>query len=367
MAKTMQYALLAAGVVFAAIAIRRCDPFAPPTDFSYGSHLRPRVFVSHEPLLPKPGDKITLRVAPDLDAGATVQKAFATLRQEGGSALPEQQCSPTGGTFTCEFTLGNADAKWIYTGRIELAGGDRVGARSEYRFSALHTLPVDGLVDVRVPVTVPANFADTYRMDLAFARDPQNFDEQPFVDAAGNAIFNGILADPVYRWRDNQLGFHLYTRPGLVESYYVPRDTRCGKNPWPTDAGFPGALAAIEVVGILHRKTTSSNGIEGSGAAPSTVAFRDCAGSAVKRADVGTFSANAGITEFVSVAKHEFGHAAFGLGDEYTEAQSTRNVQAPPPTLSSSECCCQLQNATGTTGGGERGGGSASIRRLATV
>jgi len=313
MAKTMQYALLAAGVVFAAIAIRRCDPFAPPTDFSYGSHLRPRVFVSHEPLLPKPGDKITLRVAPDLDAGATVQKAFATLRQEGGSALPEQQCSPTG------------------------------------------------------PVTVPANFADTYRMDLAFARDPQNFDEQPFVDAAGNAIFNGILADPVYRWRDNQLGFHLYTRPGLVESYYVPRDTRCGKNPWPTDAGFPGALAAIEVVGILHRKTTSSNGIEGSGAAPSTVAFRDCAGSAVKRADVGTFSANAGITEFVSVAKHEFGHAAFGLGDEYTEAQSTRNVQAPPPTLSSSECCCQLQNTTGTTGGGERGGGSASIRRLATV
>jgi hypothetical protein len=62
----------------------------------------------------------------------------------------------------------------------------------------------------------------------------------------------------------------------------------------------------------------------------------------------------------VTVAKHEFGHAAFGLGEEYTEPQSTRNVLPPPATLSDTSCCCQL-DATGTTGSDTGSGGVVTI------
>ena len=107
-----------------------------------------------------------------------------------------------------------------------------------------------------MPTFVPKGFAGTYRVDLAWVRDPSDFTEEQFVAAARDATFQGILADPVYRWRDSQLGFYVFTKPGLVESYYVPRDTRCGRNPWPGDAALPAPLAAMEAMGVLHRKSS---------------------------------------------------------------------------------------------------------------
>ena len=50
----------------------------------------------------------------------------------------------------------------------------------------------------------------------------------------------------------------------MVSSYYSGLDTRCGKNPWPGDANLPGDLGDIEVVGVLHRRTTTERGHRGS-------------------------------------------------------------------------------------------------------
>jgi hypothetical protein len=345
------------GVVFVGAFVRRCDPIPPPTDFSYGSHLRPRVFVSHEPLVPAPGSTVTIRLAPDLGAGVTVQRAVALFRESPGFGVAQQDCTAKpDGTFTCDFILGPAPGARVYGGQLELSNGERVSARAEYRFTALASLTADSLIDVRVPQGAPQGFSDDYRVDLAWVRDLENYTEQQFTADAAGAMLKGILADPVYRWRDNQLGFFLYTRAGFVESYYVPRDTRCGKNPWPRDAGWPVALTGIEVVGVLHRKTTSPEGIEGSGTAPANVVFRDCAGQAAKRTTVGTFSASAGIAAFLTVAKHEFGHAAWGLGDEYTEATSTRNVPPSTGSILGSACCCRVDDTPGGTTGGTTGG-----------
>lgn len=352
MANLLRWVIGAFAALFVGVLIVRCDPIPLPTEYSYLSHVRPRVFASHDPLIPQPGKTVTIRIEPDLDPAstATVQRAVAQLTETG---ITEQVCAAQpGGAFACTFTLGAAGAK-VYSARLELSDGTRVHTQAAYRFTALATLPADELVDVRVPVSAPKGFRDTYRVDLAFVRDPENFGMDDFVLAARTATFAGILADPVYRWRDRHLGFYLHTRPGFVESYYTPRDTRCGRNPWPQDAALPARLAEMEVMGVLHRKAADSNGIEGSGVAPANVAFRDCAGRSVRRTALGTFSANAAIAAFPSIAKHEYGHAGFGLGDEYTEDDSTRNVPPPAPTPVS-PCCCKVEESSGgtTTGGG---------------
>src|SRR5687767_6004087 len=82
------------------IAFRRCDPPAPP--YSYTGHERPRVFASHHPLLPIPGQHLTISLAPD---GGDAQSGSATLSIVGGSSQTQSCTGPTGGPFTCDFTL----------------------------------------------------------------------------------------------------------------------------------------------------------------------------------------------------------------------------------------------------------------------
>ena len=259
-------------------------------------------------------------------------------------------CGSVAGGFACEFTLDAAQGVHVYGGRVVLSDGNTVSARAEYRFTVLSAVPANALVEVRVPEGKPASFADTLRVDLAWTHDPQGYTDAQFIADAADATFKGILADPVYRWRDRHLGFFVHTRPAFVESYYIGRDTRCGKNPWPSEAAWPTELANVAALGVLHRKTTSSAGIEGSGVAQGNVPFRDCAGHAVKRLEVGTFSANAAIAAFTTIAKHEFGHAAFGHGDEYTETTATRNVV--PALVMADECCCKVESGTVTQPGG---------------
>jgi hypothetical protein len=193
---------------------------------------------------------------------------------------------------------------------------------------------------------------ESYRVDTALVReDVASFTQAQFLADAHAGIFKGILADPAYRWRDVHLGFWLHTRPGMVSSYYSGLDTRCGKNPWPGDANLPGNLVGIEVVGVLHRRTTTEEGIEGANTAPASVTFRDCAGKTVRSPHIGSFSASGGLAASPGIVKHEFGHAAFGLGDEYREDEGSRNVVAASvAALPPSGCCCR--NDGGGGGGG---------------
>jgi len=347
-----RYTYLASATVLLLVTgvfVRRCDPIivGPLTMFTYATHERPRVFVSHRPLIPAPGSTVTIRIEPDLPAGVTTTSAQATLRATPTAATTAESCQQqqNPAVFECSFTLDSANGIRVYGGSVQLSTGETVAARTEYRFTAL-TNPADQvanpIIEVRVPVKRVAAVQDSYRVDTAYAHDPfGGYDFPAFVADVTASVFDGILADPVYRTRDEQLGFFVLVRDAFVTSYYSGIDTRCGQNPWPLENTLPGALSNIEVLGVLHRKAGSSFGIEGAVTGSTANVFRDCAGVAVRRTSLRTFSTTGGKPETALVSKHEFGHAAFAMGDEYTEDDATRRVTAPPLNPLDNSCCCQ--------------------------
>ena len=150
------------------------------------------------------------------------------------------------------------DADFIYHGRLELAGDKRVKGRAYYRFTAAAAFGSDRLITLREPVIDVPDLQPTYRVDTAWVRDPMrdpagtdHYSETQFTADIETGVYEGILKDPVYRWRDDQLGFYLYSDPGFTSSYYSGFDTRCGQNPWPAEAAFRGVLDKMTTVGVL--------------------------------------------------------------------------------------------------------------------
>ena len=372
-------------VVFAAavaMTVVRCEfPASAFSSFSYIPHERPRVFVSHHPIRALPGQDLTIRLVPNLrPQDGAVTRAVAALRRGGSAEHQSNTCSSqTDGTFTCVFRLPAGDADFIYEGFLDLANGTRVKSRASYRFTATAALGSNRLITLREPIVDFADLRPTYRVDTAWVRDPmrdpatgaEQYAETQFIADTETAVYDGILQDPVYRWRDDQLGFYLYSDPGFTSSYYSGFDTRCGQNPWPNDSAFPSALDSMEAMGVLHRNA-GVLGLEGTNTSnlpPPVTTYRDCAGDAVKRSGLGTFSVRGGVTQTASIAKHEFGHAAFGLGDEYPESDASRRVAAAPaPSFNDPDCCCESDDGSvvtfgaGTTvPGGETGVGAHAV------
>jgi hypothetical protein len=366
--------LVGLGVVFAAVlttTIVRCDfPLTASTSFSYIPHEAPRVFVSHHPIRALPGQSVTIRLAPNLRTeDDAVVRAVAGLRRVSATREEQTCSSQSDGTFTCTFTLPAGEADFIYDGHLELVSGARVNSRASYLFTATSAFGSNRLITLREPVVEVRDLQPTYRMDTAWIRDPtrnpttgaEQYAEGQFTADIETGIYEGILQDPVYRWRDDQLGFYVYSDPGFTSLYYSGFDTRCGQNPWPSETAFRSALSNIETIGVLHRYSDVS-GLEGtvtSNPPPTARTIRDCAGDAVKRAGLGTFAVTGGSTQTALIAKHEFGHAAFGLGDEYPESNATRSVAAapaPPPTT----CCCVVEAGSGTSPGTTIPGGTGT-------
>jgi hypothetical protein len=356
--------LLGTAALFVGVAatIVACPPivFTLPF-FSYVPHERPRVFVSHHPIRAIPGQVVTIRVEPDVrDSDGAVVRGVAQLVRQSDGANELKTCdAASDGTFACTFTLRAADDEYVYGGNIDLQNGARVQSRTTYRFRAVASAAPNDLTTLREPVNKVAGLADSYRVQTAFVRDESGssngaaiYPEGDFLADIETAVYAGILRDPAYRWRDDQLAFYQYGRTGFTSSFYSGFDTRCGQNPWPADTAFPGALQAMEAVGVLHRHPTSGASLEGTidPAADLATVFRDCSGPAVKAANVRTFSATSG-TQVGRIAKHEFGHAAFGLGDEYTEPNATRSVAAALVNALDTSCCCLVPDS-GTGGGG---------------
>lgn len=336
---------------------RRCDnvQLIKP-HFSYTSHTGPRVFVSHHPLIAAPGGQVQIRVTPDaLPSGLTVVKARAFLKPEGG-ANQMLDCPANGDGFRCQFNVPSGAGTLIYRGDIILSDTSIIGSRTSYKFSVanLSSLAENDLLDVRVPIDFtgsgfPATFNQHARVKTALVQDPQSYSPTDFVADAEATLFTGILADPTYRWRDDQLAFYVFNKPAFVTSYYSGINTRCGKNPWPRDAGVPSALSGFDVVGVLHRHGGSDHHPEGaSNDTHNEQSWRDCAGNLIRNVAIGSFSAAGGLPDSPEIAKHEFGHAAFGLGDEYFETTASRNVPSPAPTPTPT-CCCIKDNSSGGT------------------
>jgi hypothetical protein len=355
------FILLSAAIM--ATAVVRCEfPASTFTSFSYIPHERPRVFVLHHPIRALPGQNLTVQLVPSVrpEDGA-IDKAVARLRRSGSDQYNEKTCDPNSdGTFTCVFPLPADDnTDYIYDGYLKLAGNKQVNPRASYRFTAATTLGSDRLVTLREPVVDVRNLPATYRMDTAWVRDSmrafptdeEQYSESQFISDIEIAVYDGILRDPVYRWRDDQLGFYVYSDPGFTTTYYSGFDTRCGQNPWPAESEFRSTLKDMETIGVLHRYSGKS-ALEGTVASeppPTANTIRDCSGAAVKQEQIGTFSVRGGTAETASIAKHEFGHAAFSLGDEYPESEVTRRVAAAQlPIGIDSDCCCRTEDGTTT-------------------
>src|SRR5204862_2735789 len=125
--------------------------------------------------------------------------------------------------------------------------GTRVDALSSYRVSAVTTIPAGQRIALREPVKKVSGLADAFLLQTAWVRDDHvdAYSESAFLADVETVTYAGILADPVYRWRDGQLAFYQFADTGFTTSYYSGLDTRCGQNPWPSDASFPAALRAL--------------------------------------------------------------------------------------------------------------------------
>jgi hypothetical protein len=347
-----RYAVVSLAVAFTAIlagTIIRCDLPTAYTSFSYIPRERPRVFVSHHPIRALPGQTVTIRLTPDLrPQDGTPQRAVARIGLASTDARDEPTCVDSGGgIFDCVFTLPAGNNDFIYDGFVVLSDGTEVHSRTAYRFRAASTISADELLTLREPVKPQTGLGDNYRVGTVWVHDDgDGYSASTFLADIESAVYSGILADPVYRWRDTQLAFYQYGSPGLTTSYYSGFDTRCGQNPWPGEPAFRAALNGVDVVGVLHRHPNTAGGVEGT--VTSTNVFRDCAGTAVKNTSLRAFSATGSLA---MVAKHEYGHAAFGFGDEYTESEATRRVDAAP-SRPDSECCCMPPDDGTTTGTG---------------
>lgn len=357
-----RYAVGCLAVAFTAVlatTIIRCDIPTAYTSFSYIPHERPRVFVSHHPLRAVPGQTVVIRLTPDLrPQDGTPQRAVARIGFASSNARNEPPCvDGGGGVFDCAFTLPAGNNDFIYDGFVVLSGGTEIHSRSAYRFRAASAIGADEVLVLREPVKPLSELATNYRAGTVWVHDDgDGYSAAAFLTDVESAVYGGILADPVYRWRDTQLAFYQYGSAGLTTSYYSGFDTRCGQNPWPGEPGFRTALNGMETIGVLHRHPNTAGGVEGT--VTSTNVFRDCAGTAAKNVNLRTFSATGGMP---LIAKHEYGHAAFGFGDEYTESEATRRVTAAS-SRPDSECCCMPADGGSTTGTGSvPGTGSGGV------
>jgi hypothetical protein len=349
-----RYILGASALLITAVAgatIVRCDfSSLAYTSYSFIPREQPRVFVSHRPIRAVPDQTIEIRIEPDLRPGdGAPLSAKARIKRGSNNAFEDVECTDAGGgTFSCPVRLDAGDKDYVYDGSVTLASR-RVQSRTSYRFRAATTLTANDVITLREPVKPLARLADNYRVTTVFVRDDgDGYSEDAFLVDVDAAVYDGILADPVYRWRDAHLAFYAYGAAGETTSYYSGFNTRCGQNPWPAD-GIYQAVAGMNVIGVLHRHPNTAGGVEGT--VTSTDVFRDCAGR-VKDTDITTFSATGGQ---VKIARHEFGHAAFSLGDEYTESDATRRAPAANP-FSNAQCCCMRETGVGTGGGVIPGG-----------
>ncbi len=346
-----------------------------PSWFPFEAHIAPRVFVAHSPLLPEPGGSMYVVLHPDL-AGETVVGARAWLIDPDGGSQSDD-CSPSPlspSAYVCSFDLnGVPDGKQLrYRGEltVQQPGGQTLSVRgdADYTFTvAAPDNPTIHLRPVRVPVAPVPKLEDTrFAVSTALVRDPSDgaLGEAAFTDSAWKLIFEGILGDPVYRWRSNQLAFYYYTQPGFVTDYYSGLDTRCGQNPWPREARLPLLVQDMDAIGVLHRRT------DGGGASPETAegTFRDCAGEVVRPLFAGlapppvaSFSTQVGTPVSSEIGAHEFGHALFGLSDEYNESTSSRSVTPNPGTSVDINCCCVVSDDGAGPGTGPDDGGPVGI------
>ena len=341
-------------IAFFIACVSLCGCVEIPGWFEFQQRERPRLYIAHLPLVPSIDHSVNILLHPDVDASTQIDEAWATLYLPNGQVEMEM-CSDIGSmTYQCGFSLeGVEDGSVLrYSAHIEVTDSDgsaRVNGDAHYEFTAVElTSPVVRLIPVRVPVAPRSSLHDTrFSLDTVLVHDPSagNFTAEAWRKTMSDFIYLGLLADPVYRWRSNQLAFYAYSQPALVSDFYSGRDTRCGQNPWPDLELLPSPVRAADAIGVFHQRDAQLSGGDDESAGGD---FRDCAGRILPHklpasapAEMVSFSARAGDGASARLAAHEFGHALFGLSDEYNELTATRRT--PDTALQSVDvaCCCR--------------------------
>jgi hypothetical protein len=311
--------------VFVLLALTGC---AAPT-FRYTLHTPPRIHVHHEPLLPGPEEAIRIVAVAEPAPGDTVREISISF---GGDGHPfaRRTCSATPCTQT--FAAGHRSGLGIYSAQMTDSRGRTTGSASAYYFQiGSATSSSSPNVILRAPFDL---YVGQRALKVLLVRNEADYPSQDAVRAdAQTLLYDGLLADPIYRWRDNQIAVYLSAFPGSTSDYYSGLTNRCGQLPWlgrATESFAESAASTADAVVVLHRQS----------------GWRDCAGLGVAGAGAGIERRASADGRRPETFAHELGHALFGLADEYQEStgdRTARSVTGPLPAA----CDCCSPSATG--------------------
>lgn len=314
------------------------------TPFAYDIHSPPRVSVIHQPLNPGPGDPITITARPEAAPGRSVAEVRITLIRPGDPGLEEHACAPADLTSdgSCVFTVAGAGegGSAVYGASMTDDAGAEGRAPSSYTFLIGDPEAGDRIVALRVPLLVPR--PQLFRVLLV--RDGESYTtDAAALQAAQAMLYDGVLDDPVHRWRDAQLAFYYTSREGITRDYHSGLQSRCGGRPWAGtghEAEAEAEAGRFALLGVLHDKD-----------------YRDCAGAGLAANGQRRFSAKG--TD-ASLFQHEFGHALALLSDEYHEDTASRQMRTDS-VADPLDCYCCDPYDPGDPGTVVPGGGGVTI------
>ena len=262
----------------------------------------------HMPLHPRPGEMIRLIAKAESGPGASVAEISISAGVPGVGNVQES-CSLMD-QCVLEIPSGGTTGLSIYNASATDSRGRRAASASSYVFQI--GVPSG---EVTFPLRAPFDLYDGSRtFKILLVRDRESYtDNSAVLLHATNLVYDSLLKDPAYRWRDNQLAFYYTTYEGVTRDYHSGAQSRCGQEPWvgaphQREAELAGAFA--DVVAVIHQKD----------------AYRDGAGLGLVISGAGAkrhFSAH-GLRPHVF--HHELGHALAGLSDEYFESTASRTT-----------------------------------------
>jgi hypothetical protein len=325
------------------------------------------MIVYHRPLSAGPSDRITFVV--DTSGLLGIKSVKVYYFRQGDSQTQTASCVPMSGATACSVTVGTAPPGELwYTARV--TGWD--ANRNEVTIDAGNGFLTDvwpaaaqlsahpnAVYRLRVPAV------DDGMVGVALARDPSGgaYGEQDARADTEACVYDGVFREPMYRWRNDQVGFWFARREAYTRPYSHGWDTRCAQKPWPREMAASGGVlpdqlgrSRFDVLGVVHRYSSAGNTV-----GPAAAGFRDCSGVVVGNPEKRSFSSRG--TEPLTFL-HELGHAGFGLSDEYYEDESTRRVVPGfPPRTENCDCCPADSGGSGgvVVPGSPVGGGSALV------
>jgi hypothetical protein len=307
------------------------------SEFAYRRHSTPRISVVHRPLHPAAGERIEFTAETE-GAGVAEVRIAAFVP---GPGLLEQVCAGAGPCVLAVAAGGAEVGAGFYGATLTTAGGVRAGTGSSYLFTVGEP-PGATTYPLRVAIDFYQGLAQR-RFYVLLVRDQDSYGGDAALLADATALlYDGLLADPAYRWRDNQLGFYYTRTAGRTRDYDSGVASRCGQAPWrglPIEAAAEAEAAFADAVAVVHHRAGD----------------RDCAGLGVVLAGAGTSRRFAAYGGDPRRFHHEFGHAFAGLADEYWESTASRTTGSTEPNPGFPACACCDE------GGGEVGQGGPVV------